>query len=112
MGIYISGMKMPIRCIDCHLNYDSCACILTGSRFYKYNMEFNPSKERLSDCPLVYVSEDGDLINKNALIEDMARMVPWAITDPTANAFLDGLSAAYKAIKNAPAIIPAEEHEI
>ncbi len=109
MGIYIKNMKMPTRCIACQLNYDSCACILTGSRFYKYNTEFDPGEERLSDCPLIFISESGRLINADALIEALARMVPLAITNPAANTFLDGLSAAYKAIKEAPTIIPAEE---
>ena len=58
------------------------------------------------------VPSHGRLIDADELVKAMARMVPWAIVDPTANAFLDGLSAAYEAINAAPTIIEASQEEI
>lgn len=105
MSILIRGMEMPKCCGICSYNKSSCYCGITKSeidRDYEY-------AERLADCPLVNVPPHGRLIDADALNEAMARMVPWAIADPTANAFLDGLSAAYEVIQSAPTIIPAEE---
>lgn len=68
-GIYIPGMEIPKRCIACQLNYDSCACILTGSRYYKHGVEFDPGEGRLPDCPLVPVTEHGRLGDLDELLD-------------------------------------------
>lgn len=44
------------------------------------------------------------LIDADALIDEMALMVPWAIDSPAEIARVDGLSDAYEAVKNAPTI--------
>jgi len=108
MSVLIKGMEMPKNCGECLLAKLSP----TGeSLICNYMLSRVPWDERPFDCPLVPVPLHGRLIDADALIEAMARMVPWAITDPTANAFLDGLSAAYNAIQAAPTIIEAEEGE-
>lgn len=114
MSILIEGMEMPTSC-PCELlgiGYDLCCSFAGGipARVKEY-YECCQNGTRPSWCPLFHVPSHGRLIDADALIEAMARMVPWAIADPTANAFLDGLSAAYEAIQTAPTIIEAEEGE-
>lgn len=101
MGVYIN-MEMPENCALCPM-WDAGNCLTASEAII---CEYN---KRPQDCPLVPVREHGRLIDADALNEAMARMVPWAIDDPTANAFLDGLSAAYEAIQAAPTVIEAEE---
>ena len=108
MSILIKGMEMPKNCMLCSFCVEEAdpangeMCMVTGTLMPPC------TRERLDNCPLIPVPDHGDLIERDVLIEAMARMVPWAITDPTANAFLDGLSAAYEAIKAATTIIPAD----
>lgn len=105
MSIYIKGMEMPKHCWQFKFHDDMDECIIIGENCVEVWGDY----KRLENCPLVPVPEHGRLIDADALNEAMARMVPWAITDPTVNAFLDGLSAAYEVIQSAPTIIPAEE---
>ena len=102
MGVYIKNMRMPTRCIACQLNYDSCACILTGSRFYKYNTEFDPGEERLSDCPLIPVPSHGRCIDADVLADSFEPSDFWN-HDAADNCF-----AAVRIVHSAPTIIPAE----
>lgn len=112
--ILIRGMEMRERCNDQDGHW---SCPFFGS-VYPHGFfckgttkEIDNPFSKQPDCPLIPVPPHGRLIDADALKEAMARMVPWAIVDPTANAFLDGLSAAYEAIQAAPTIIPAEEGE-
>ena len=70
-----------------------------------------PANYRHDDCPLVPVPKHGDLIDREALINDMANMIPWAVESPEEIAMVDGLSAGYEAVKDAPTVIEAEEGE-
>ena len=108
MSLLIEGMEMPKTCGDCPCaNIFGCTCMAAKRTFDKY-----PFENREDWCPLINVPEPhGRLGDLDALIEAMARMVPLAIADPTANTFLDGLSAAYEAIQAAPTIIDAEKGE-
>jgi len=48
-------MEMPKCCDDCDANYDCCACGIIGA-FWFHNpryKEFDSSKERLPDCPII-----------------------------------------------------------
>ncbi len=51
MAILIPDMDMPENCMDCDLQYDMCACILTGTRFWTKDT-FDSATEKLSDCPI------------------------------------------------------------
>lgn len=102
MSILIKGMEMPKNCLSCPLQGGTADCRLT-QKTYNWGLT-----ERPSDCPLAPIPPHGRLIDADALIEEVAKMVPWAIADPTANAFLEGLSAAYEAFRAAPTIIEAE----
>lgn len=57
MAILIPDMEMPKNCMDCDLQYDMCACILTGTRFWTKDT-FDPATEKLSECPIVEVDMD------------------------------------------------------
>ncbi len=95
MSVLIKGMEMPKTCEECALNYDSCACIKTGSRFFRgRETEFDPFKGRLEDCPLIPVPPYGRLIDADEL-EATCDEPHWC--------------AWLSDIDNAPTIIPAEE---
>lgn len=49
----IKGLEIPKSCIDCDLNYDCCACIVTGTKFDFEDCD----KRRLDDCPLVEIKD-------------------------------------------------------
>ena len=104
MGVYIKGMEMPkVGAYTCELGVlDENTAVLTIN---------TPIDEPQRSYRLIPVPPHGRLGDLDVLVEAMARMVPWAIADPTANSFLEGLSAAYEAIQAAPTIIPAEEGE-
>lgn len=57
------------------------------------------------------VPNHGRLIDADALIDEMANMIPWAIESPEEIAMVDGLSEGYEAVKAAPAIIPADKED-
>lgn len=104
MSILIPGMEMPTRCITCQMNYDSCACILTGSRFYKYNTEFDPGEERLPDCPLIPVPKHGRLIEESKVLDIVFEWCP----DDDGSVGKDGdLREMLDEIEAIPTVIPA-----
>lgn len=49
--VQIDNMKMPKNCFDCDLSYDYFRCAITRTNYYE-DEQFNPSEERLPDCPL------------------------------------------------------------
>lgn len=71
MSILIKGMQIPQSCSDCRLNYDQCACSVTGTRWWSDTMVllgFNCDEERLYDCPLVELPEHhGRLIDADEM---------------------------------------------
>jgi len=71
MSVLIKGIQMPQSCSDCRLNYDQCACSVTGTRWFSDTMVllgFNCDEERLQNCPLVELPEHhGDLVNVNEI---------------------------------------------
>ena len=72
---------MPKCCSECILNYDCCACILTGSKWYNNPevSDFDSDIERLPDCPLVEIPQNVRLIDANALLKefDYGKDVNW-----------------------------------
>lgn len=71
MSKLIVEMEMPTCCDDCDANYDCCACGISRALWFhdpRYK-EFDPSKERLPDCPIVGVLPDEhvDLIDRDKL---------------------------------------------
>lgn len=99
MSILIKGMQMPQSCSDCQLNYDQCACSVTGTRWYSDTMVllgFNCDEERLQNCPLVKLPEHhGKLIDEDEIIV------------PSLSSWSDQAMVA-DAIQDAPTVIEAE----
>ena len=103
MGVYIKGMEMPSKCVECRLatktDFDSCPfCDVTMRDLSKDEWWY----ERPQDCPLVPVPPHGRLGDLDAIRADIDEKRPgrsyedaWALT----------------VIDTAPTIIPAEEGE-
>ena len=98
MGVYIKGMEMPTRCLDCiaRRDVDIGVGIADGCELLKV-MIYDPN-ERLDDCPLVSVPPYVRLIDINALKLAIANNKHDYLIG-----FLDEL------INNAPTVIPADE---
>ena len=74
-GVYIKGLKMPEKCLDCKL----CAFIPIGdyglmTKCLPLDRATDAEKLR-TDCPLVAVPDHGDLIDRDELIENSGMCV-------------------------------------
>ena len=100
MSVLIRGMKMPTSCADCPIGNALCCPLMPGvPALWAEYANAVQEKRMHSDCPLVYISEHGDLIDRNALTISTA--VP-----------LDGKPYQYVHIDNikaAPPIILSEK---
>ena len=72
-GIYISGMEMPKNCADCSFEiFERCGALygvlLPGDYYNKYT-------ERPEFCPLVAVPDHGRLIDADALMKILSKVV-------------------------------------
>ena len=98
-GIYIPGMYMPLNCVDCpFVDFEYRDCLVDENEHGDLN---NPE-----NCPLTPVPDHGDLIDANALLHDMNRMVL-----PDDLAYTIGHGIAERFIEKAPTIIPADGKE-
>lgn len=74
MSLLIKGESMPDSCSVCPLMHDNGCCI-TGyqwiSRTY-IDINFDSTKKRLKDCPLVEIKSHGDLIDRDVLKQDLS----------------------------------------
>ncbi|MBR3587358.1 MAG: hypothetical protein IKO00_15160 [Oscillospiraceae bacterium] len=89
MGVYIKGMEMPRSCFYCPFQHKSTTECLLTHKVYNWGLTTPPS-----DCPLIPVPPHGRLGDLDALMK--LEVVPsdnWV----------------FRAIDNAPTIIPAEE---
>ena len=71
MSVLIKGMELPTDCDNCSLfddRFDYPSCNATGhSRGYNWN----PRGQRMPDCPLIEVPPHGDLIDKDATMNEI-----------------------------------------
>lgn len=94
MSMLIKGMEMPTSCENCELakhfdGYNENDCPFNAFSFY--------------DCPIVALPDHGDLIERDALKEDMADKCDcetWV-----------GIEEAIKCVDAAHVVIPAERSE-
>lgn len=95
MGVYID-MEMPPNCMLCSFCVSEAdetngeMCMVTGKLMPPYN------HERLDDCPIISVPSHEKLIDADALLETMLKLVD----EETFRAFR-------QVINDAPLIIPA-----
>lgn len=92
MSVLIKGMEMPTSCGYCPVRHEAREgdeCYL-GASLTEY-------QKRPDDCPLVSVPPHGDLIDRDALINECMKE----------DSFLAEL--LFRKVSNAPTIIPAEE---
>lgn len=102
-GVYIEGIRMPV--IETEWR------ILLGVDRKWYAIDANAETADGEWHEIVPVPDHGRLIDADALIDEMASLIPWAIESPEEVAMVDGLSDGYEAVKDAPTIIEAEEGE-
>lgn len=110
MSVYIKGMEMPRGCASCKIsrrNGKKMICPFIWKCEWDIHDPMS-ADHRLDGCPLIPVPDHGRLIDADALIDDMANMIPWVIESPEEIAMMDGLSAGYEAVGAAPTIIPAD----
>ena len=108
MGIYLPNMELPTSCRSCRfagLGGRRCelnVCMFTG--------ESQPtlSQERMSTCPLVPVPPHGRLIDADANIAVMMRVLNAPYTD---HGIIETamIKACIKMFEEAPTVIEAEE---
>ena len=82
MSLLIKGESMPDSCSVCPLMHDNGCCI-TGyqwiSRTY-IDVNFDPTKKRLKDCPLIEINPHGDLIDRDVLKQDLSDFYTGIVT--------------------------------
>lgn len=95
MSLYIPGISMPTSCCDCPCaNGDRMRCQVAKHDFWFFE------DTRPDWCPLVPVPEHGDLIDRDALLNNKGvgtQIAGW------------GKMFHETVIEYAPTIIPAEE---
>ena len=101
MGVYIKGLEMPNNCINCAARHGA-ECWLADCSYIP-----NFRKERPKWCPLVPVPPHGRLGD----LDEIERYKERLVVD--ADKIKKGIRYVVdtKYIKEAPAIIPAEEGE-
>lgn len=76
MSECVVRMKMPKCCDDCDANYDCCACGISGEFWFRNSKykEFDSSKERLPNCPIVCQLPEGHgrLVDADAFEKDVS----------------------------------------
>lgn len=107
MGLYIAEMDMPENCYKCPVRNqgfsgDGMKCGKTGSVLSWYD----GNRKRMDNCPLLFVSPHGRLVEDTAVID---KIDEWL--DSVGTVFLGHGMSYYGellgCIRDAPTIIPA-----
>ena len=97
MGVYIRGMEMPKNCFCCAFDVYGLCLI---------NANTEKSNEISHNCPLIEIPPHGRLIDADALV------LPNNLNDwNSVSEYVHNITDCWKAIDNAPTIIPPEEGE-
>lgn len=108
MGIYIKGMEMPQNCCACFCSRED-ECGITH-----YKPTFNEwYEDGVKDCPLIPVSDHGELIDRDALLTQIDAWEQSAIAGtnpdcPNGDAF-EGATCISIMVEDAPTVIPADK---
>ncbi len=105
MSVYIKGMEMPLKCIECKLmrrcGKDDLDYVCMPARVYIEDLT-NAYKPRPEYCPLIPVLEHGRLIDVDALLNNKSmgtQIAGW------------GKMYHETCIEYAPTVIPASKEE-
>ena len=103
-GIYIKGMEMPTCCGECRFlsEYGDYPCCIITDEQRGYN--FRIREMRMPHCPLIPVPDHGDLIDRDAALYKLGRIVL-----PDDLAYTIGHDMAKRFFEKAPTIIPADK---
>lgn len=109
MSVLIKGMEMPTRCGRCDMRistyddgiFDHYECCITAAIIDNLG-------EKMDDCPLVPVPQHGDLIDRDANLMSLRKVLysPFVESGTIETAML---KACIKVFEEAPTIIPTEE---
>lgn len=116
MSECVVQMKMPKCCDDCDANYDCCACGIIGAFWFRNPRykEFDSSKERLPDCPIICQLPEGHgrLVDVNdiplAMVERGQRSSRYKFGEMWELNLLE----IQEALQTVSTIVPAERGEI
>ena len=106
MSILTKGMYMPPSCYFCPMTNDGLYLCKANNPYRQ--LEDDCEERRPDWCPLVPVPPHGDLIDRDALEQDVQKRL--LICDKNDNQFQRPYEVI-RAIALSPAIIPAEEGE-
>lgn len=90
MSVLIKDMNIPENCYDCPFNYDYISCMASDEDVRVFLMD----NERAKNCPLIKLSDHGDLIDRDAVWNDMVQT--------------ESFQEAQITLWNAPVVILAE----
>lgn len=114
MSECVVRMKMPKCCDDCDANYDCCACGIIGAFWFRNPRykEFDSSKERLPNCPIICQLPEGHerLVSEKDVrwvIDDIVLEITKRIghVPMTKNETMEY-------VNRLPTIVPAERREV
>lgn len=108
MSVLIKGMKIPKSCADCDLLELSGAI---GCK--KAYQSANEWRGRALDCPLIELTNHGDLIDKDRFHHNLKvdAIENFTVFDDKYLHYLEGLKKAEELLLGEPVIIPAEKGE-
>lgn len=69
MSVLIKGLKMPQNCDACPMLYEYRFCALTDD--HASSIEWKTEEKRMPNCPLIELPDHGDLIDRDALRNEM-----------------------------------------
>lgn len=92
MSVLIKGMEKPEHCGYCRFRYDGICHALQKTQY------------SMNECPLVVIDDAGldDTISRQAAIDALAKLVPYAICDESTESYTNGLTDTYNLICQLP----------
>ena len=117
-GVYIGGMEMPTGCDTCPFEHFGDCYGGKAKRIMDIDEEI-ANGVRHKRCPLVPVPDHGDLIDRQALLQEFykAQKSYDAHGRPFADAFMSGNEICAEwwtvecKVEDAPTVIPTDEEE-
>jgi len=103
-GIYVENMRMPTGCVSCDF-----ADYGTTDPFCRRLMRtITRHSERMQDCPVHFVPDHGDLIDRSAML---AGLTDVSIRNWNGHFFLPTPAKAVReeTVRAAPAVIPGDK---